>query len=132
MSREPQHYVSTVLRVPPDIPLAIMDGAIGALLIMGGNARANGPSFMTARGLAPIQAWGCAFIALSLVLALALVLPQRHGLASAVRIFGPSLCVMWACMYLLSGLANHSASFIGVPPYLYLAYRHSFAPARPA
>jgi hypothetical protein len=133
MVMEPRQYISALVRVPPDLPLSAMDLAIGVLLVVGGEGRAQSPGFTAARSLAPIEAWGGAFIILGMALFVAMHATERMGFAlDVVRIFGPSLCVMWACMYTISGLTNHAASFIGVPPYLYLAYRHSFAPTRPA
>lgn len=129
---EPRQYVSRVTHIPPDFPLAIMDLAVGGLLVLGGDGRAQSLGFSTARQLAPIQGWGFAFLLLGSMLMLAIKLPTSDRWVGLVRVLGPSLCVMWASMYLISGLANDHVSFIGVPSYLYLAYRHSFAPTRPA
>lgn len=111
-----------------------MDLAIGALLVIGGDGRAQSPGFNTARAFAPIEVWGLAFMLLGTLLLLAMRFSARfsRGQAEIVRVLGPTLCVMWASMYLVSALSNHVVSFIGVPSYLYLAYRHSFAPTRPA
>lgn len=135
-----RQYVSNVRRYPPDLPLAAMDVAIGLLHVLSPPSRQTSPAFAVAKSLLdplpgrPLVAWGLTYIALGALLGWALY-RQHEGLGSraigAVRTFGPALFVMWAVMYALSGWHDARVSFLGVPPYLYLAYRHHFAPAAP-
>jgi hypothetical protein len=71
--------------------------------------------------------WGLLFI----VVGVCVLLLHRIAGHSAVEIIlysvGPALYVMWAVMFLISGLRSAEASFAGVPIYLYLAYRHSLS-----
>lgn len=130
-----RQYVSNVRRYPPDIALATMDCAIGAIHLLSGPRRGSAGAFDVAKQLAPMWVWGICYVSLGLLLLAATyrlhIGDARTPLVSIVRTFGPALFVMWALMYLLSGLHNPSASFLGVPPYIYLAYRHHFAPASP-
>lgn len=127
-----RQYVSNVRRYPPDLPLAAMDVSIGLLHILSSPSRTVSPALATAKVLAPLWCWGLAYLAVGALLGWA-VWRQHEGRTSraigAVRTFGPALFTMWAVMYLLSALHDTRASFLGVPPYLYLAYRHHYAPA---
>lgn len=135
-----RQYVSNVRRYPPDLPLAGMDIAIGLLHLFSSPSRMTSPAFAVAKQVAdplpgqPMTFWGIAYLLLGAALGWALF-RQHNGRTSravaAVRTFGPALFVMWALMYAMSGLHDVRASFLGVPPYLYLAYRHHFAPASP-
>lgn len=126
-------YVMRVRRYPPDLPLACMDVAIGTIHILSHPARASSPALDVARALAPLWVWGWAYVFLGVALGVALqaVHHGRTTLVGLVRTLGPALFMMWSLMYLLSGLHSIRASFLGVPAYLYLAYRHYVAPARP-
>lgn len=137
-------YVMTVRRYPPDLWLAAMDIAIGLLHLLSSGKRTGARGFATAKDLGhyvapwvdnPMRVWGVAFLTLGLLLLWA-VLALQHGkrvfAIAWVRIFGPALFVMWAGMYALSAHNDERASWIGVPPYLYLAWRHYYAPASPS
>lgn len=136
-----QQYVSNVRRYPPDLPLAGMDVTIGLIHVLSSPPRMTSPAFAYAKRIAdplpgdPMTVWGVAFLLVGALLGWA-IRTQHRGRTSravaAVRTFGPALFVMWAVMYLLSALDDNRASFLGVPPYLYLAYRHHYAPASPA
>lgn len=140
MGRE---YVMRVRRFPPDLWLAAMDVAIGLIHLLSAPSRSSAPAFAVARSLAhyvapwlanPMQLWGVVFIALGIALAAAVLRLHRGGSRSAatwwVQSLGPALFMMWALMYLLAG-RDDRASLLGIPPYLYLAWRHYYAPAAP-
>lgn len=133
----PARYVA-VVRVPPDIPLAIMDLAIGLLYVLQPGPRTTAPALSVARSLLPIHYWGVVFITLAVVLGTA-VWGVRAGASSAARVTswvvqvgGSALFIMWALMYFLAAIEEPKASLVGIPTFLYLGYRHTFAPARPA
>lgn len=130
-----RQYVSNVRRYPPDAPLALMDVAIGLMHLLQRPSRASSPSFAVARTVAPLWLWGVLFLILGACLLVAIFggrAPRlRRSCVTVVRVLGPALYVMWALMYAMSALHDDRATFIGVPPYLYLAYRHHFAPALP-
>lgn len=130
-----RQYVSNVRRYPPDMPLAGMDIAIGLLHLLQRPSRSSSPSFAVARGVAPLWVWGTLYLILGLALLIAILGSRtpvlRLHCTTLVRILGPALFVMWALMYAMSAVNDDRASYLGVAPYLYLAYRHHFAPALP-
>lgn len=119
-------------RVPPDLPLGLMDVAIGLTFLLGPQPPSYAPAVSIARTLlgwtgAPLRAWGLIFLLLGGLIMVVLRWPRYH-LVSVIRIIGPALYVMWAGMY---GIAAyyHPVTLAGLPSYAYLAYRHSIAPA---
>lgn len=120
--------MTNVRRHPRDLPLAVMSVAIGALHLLSDPARVSSPAFRYARELLPMWLHGLTFVTLGVLLFVAL----RTGhvrVTWAVRTLGPALYVGWAVLWLLAGLADDRASYLGVPTYLYFAYRHYYAPS---
>lgn len=121
-------YEAVALRVPPDVPLALMDIAIGLIYLIGPSPRTSAASFYAAKVLLPIRVWGVIFVLVGALVWLTTRRPHRC-MTTAVRVLGPTLYVMWALTFLLSALTLHTAAMSGVPSYLYLAYRHGIVPA---
>jgi hypothetical protein len=126
---------AVISKLPPDLPLALMDLAIGSAYLLSGQQRSTSAAFRVARALLPMWVWGACFLLVgSLLLGVVITTwarPERR-VSHAVwvlRVLGATLFAMWAIMFLLSGIRDQHAALAGVPVYLYLAYRHSFAPA---
>lgn len=132
-SMDRERYEAQALRIPPDVPLALMDLAIGLIYALGPTSRESSPAFQTAKAMlawtgAPMRVWGALFVLVGLLVVYAVHHPTRP-VVTLLRIAGPSLFVMWALMLGLSAVANPRAALAGIPSYIYLAYRHSIAPA---
>jgi hypothetical protein len=125
-----------------------MDIAIGAIYLFGPSARLSSPAFTVAKDLAsfvadplhiePMRVWGTAFVFVGVLLFGAVYLSETPvikeyitGWPTVVQTLGAALFVMWALMFLLSAFEEPTAGITGIPVYVYLAYRHTFAPARP-
>lgn len=121
-------YMTNVRRYPRDLALALVSITIGVMHVLSDPARVSSPAFRYARELAPMWVHGIAFVAIGVLLLVAL--HRGHArLVWAVRTLGPALYVLWAGLWLLAALVDDRASYIGVPTYLYLAYRHYYAPS---
>jgi len=122
-----------------------MDIAIGLLLLLGPSARTASPSFSVAKAIMPVQAWGVLFIVLGHTLLVAVQIGREmvrerdpkalardirlySRVSYAIRVIGPTLFVMWATMFVVAAIEAPAAGFAGIPTYLFLAFRHSFAP----
>lgn len=132
----PVQRYAVISDFPPDLPLALMDVVIGVILVVASPLRSSAATFRVARALLPMWAWGVYFLVVGLALLAAVVYVwiwsdhNRHPPGVwLLRVLSSALFTMWALMFLLSGIKDQHAALIGVPVYLYLAYRHSFAPA---
>lgn len=118
-----------VQRIPPDLPLALMDLAMGGIYLLAGPGRTSSPTFALAKAIMPIRAWGAIVTLVGLLLLITLLTSMcRRWLTLGIRVVGPATFAMWSLVQLFNAIQTPSAAIAGVPIYAYLAFRHTFAP----
>lgn len=128
-----------VHKTPPDGMLATLDILFGIILLLQSEQRDSAMvSYRIASAIMSMRIWGVVMIAIGASIAYVRWNCRTENFArhhrtcftatAFVRIAGPGVFVCWAVMAAASALAFSSLTFTAVPFYLYIAWRHYYAP----
>jgi hypothetical protein len=110
--------------------LAAVDVLLGCALIAGAPLRTAGPSFASAREIAPIPVWGAVILTLGALLAVAQLLRTRltplHGRFAIALPAGVAAGwhAFWAAAFLTTAVMDPRAALTGIPVYAGLSGLH--------
>lgn len=105
----------------PGTLIGLLDVGLGGALVFGAASRTSSLSFATAKQVAPVEAWGLAFLAVGLLLLWALRL-DLLGIAAALT--GAALHTFWAVAFLAAAIWDGRAALTGIPVYMFVALVH--------
>lgn len=116
--------------------VAIVDVGLGAVILAGSDARVAGPSFQTAKMLAPLEVWAALLLLFGALIFTALLLQTRltpvHGrLAIGVPCaLAAGWHTWWSSAFAVTAIQNGDAALTGIFPYAGYAALHLIAAVR--